>query len=216
MPSHSLPVSIFLLALGLSLAPANSALAQERTDAEPSERQLVLVLDASGSMWGQIDGEPKIRIARGVVKSLLSNWNPTIDLGLTAYGHRRERDCDDIETLIAPGRSGAGRSSAILAAIDELNPRGKSPLAAALEHAAQSISYRERAATLLLVSDGRETCGADPCETAKQLARAGVDFTAHVVGFGVSDIDAEQLRDRVEQRDSRRRRLFLSVVGDDQ
>ena len=34
----------------------------------------MLVLDASGSMWGQIDGKPKIAIAREAVGEMLDGW----------------------------------------------------------------------------------------------------------------------------------------------
>src|SRR5690606_31403545 len=44
---------------------------------------------------------------------------------------------------------------------------------------------------VILVSDGIETCVADPCAIARKLEETGVDFTAHVVGF---DLKAEELR----------------------
>lgn len=60
----------------------------------------MLVLDASGSMWGCLDGEFKIRVVCSVVEVLLEDWNPVIHLGLVVYGYCREGDCADIETLI--------------------------------------------------------------------------------------------------------------------
>ena len=82
-------------ALALCLVPAFAA-AQE-------ESKSILVLDASGSMWGQIDGVAKITIAQGVVGDLLSSLPETQALGLTAYGHRTKGDCTDIQTLVEPG-----------------------------------------------------------------------------------------------------------------
>ena len=43
---------------------------------------------------------------------------------------------------------------------------------------------------MILVSDGVETCNPDPCAAARLLEEAGIDFTAHVVGFDVSDPEA--------------------------
>ena len=51
--------------------------------------------------------------------------------------------------------------------------------------AADSLRYTENAATVILVSDGIETCNPDPCAAAQILAETGVDFTAHVIGFDV-------------------------------
>ena len=38
--------------------------------------RVILVLDASGSMWGQIDGKSKMEIAKEVVGRVVGNWKP--------------------------------------------------------------------------------------------------------------------------------------------
>src|SRR5690606_13167535 len=63
-----------------------------------SAEDVVVVYDASGSMWGQIDGVSKIEIAREVLADLVTGWSADTNLGLVAYGHRSEGDCRDIET----------------------------------------------------------------------------------------------------------------------
>ena len=70
---------------------------------EPPAPDLLLILAASGSMWGQIEGENKIVIARRVLRDLLGELDPEAQVGLVAYGHRREGDCEDVETLALPG-----------------------------------------------------------------------------------------------------------------
>lgn len=160
--------------LPLSLA------AQERPSA-------ILVLDASGSMWGQIEGEAKIEIARRVVGDLLATLPVDQPLGLTVYGHRRKGDCGDIETLALPA---PGNRAAIAEAVAGLKPKGKTPMLDAVRQAAEALRYTEEKATVILVSDGVETCDADPCATAAALEAAGVDFTAHVVGFDIEDPQA--------------------------
>jgi Ca-activated chloride channel family protein len=144
----------------------------------------ILVLDGSGSMWGQIDGVNKIVIARQVVGDLLGTLPEDLNLGLTVYGHRRKGDCSDIETVVTPG---PGTRAAISSAVNAIRPLGKTPMTDALIAAAQALRYTEEAATVILVSDGVETCNPDPCAAARALEEAGVNFTAHVVGFDVSD-----------------------------
>ena len=52
----------------------------------------------------------------------------------------------------------------------------------------------EGAASIVLVSDGVESCGKDPCEVARQLReRHGIDLVVHVVGFDVHE-GQEQLQ----------------------
>lgn len=94
----------FLLCLPLA------SLAQDRPDT-------ILVLDGSGSMWGQIDGIAKITIARDVVTQLLADIPDDQVLGLTVYGHRRRGNCTDIETVVAPNAGSSGGASAATTAI---------------------------------------------------------------------------------------------------
>jgi Ca-activated chloride channel family protein len=162
------------LAWGAPAAPA----------AESGAGRVMLVLDASGSMWGQIDGKSKIEIARGVVADMLSHWDAKTEIGLIAYGHRRKGDCADIQTLIPPGPLD---KAAFLAQVNALTPMGKTPLSQAVIDAAEALKFGEEKATVILVSDGEETCALDPCAVGTELKAKGVDFTAHVVGFDVAD-----------------------------
>ena len=168
----------FLIALAALILAAFPATAQhdERHDT-------ILVLDASGSMWGQIDGINKIVIAREVIADVLADLPEELDLGLMAYGHNRRGDCSDIEMLIEPG---PGTRGAIVDAVNSINPRGRTPMTDAVVAAAQALRYTENQATVILVSDGIETCDADPCALAAELEAAGIGFTAHVIGFDVA------------------------------
>ena len=156
-----------------------------------AEENVMLVLDASGSMWGQIDGKAKIEIAREAVDQLAVNWKPENRLGLVAYGHRRKGDCGDIETLIPVG---AADPKAVIAAVEAITPKGKTPLTAAVKQAAEQLRYTEDAATVILISDGLETCDADPCTVATSLAESGVAFRTHVIGFDLKKKEQEALR----------------------
>lgn len=143
----------------------------------------ILVLDASGSMWGQIDGVNKIVIAKDVVEGLVRGLPEQQRLGMVAYGHRKQGDCNDIETI---ADMGADRSQ-VIKKIRALSPKGKTPLSKSVQHAATELNYQKNAATVILVSDGLETCDMDPCALAKTLEQNGLDFTVHVVGFDVTE-----------------------------
>ncbi|BBK41985.1 hypothetical protein STVA_20050 [Allostella vacuolata] len=58
------------------------------------------------------------------------------------------------------------------------------PLAESLRVAAAQIPRTAEAADIILVTDGLETCEADPCAVAAGLAGEGIRIRAHVVGFG--------------------------------
>lgn len=174
-----------LLTLLFALLLPFAATAQDSTPRPDT----ILVLDASGSMWGQIDGVNKIVIAREVVADLLADFPADQNLGLVAYGHNRRGDCADIETLVQPA---PGTGPQIIDIVNSLNPRGMTPMTDAVIAAAESLRSTEQAATVILVSDGIETCNPDPCAAARVLEETGVDFTAHVIGFDVAG-EAEAL-----------------------
>ena len=160
----------------LMLAKATAVQAAERA---------IVVFDGSGSMWGQIRGKTKIEIAREVMKQSLPGWaERDVDMGLIAYGHRQKGACGDIEVLIPPKPLDVDQFSA---ALDSVSPKGKTPLTAAVRMAAEELRFTEEKATVILLSDGLETCDLDPCAVSRELEGLGVDFTAHVIGFDVAE-----------------------------
>ena len=169
----------FMLVAGL--LAATGAIAADKT---------MIVLDASGSMWGQIGGRSKIEIARDTLGTVLKSVPAGTELGLMVYGHREKGSCSDIELAVEPG---AGTQDAINAFVAGLNPKGKTPLTRSVEQAADILKYTEDKATVVLVTDGLETCEADPCALASALESKGVDFTTHVVGFGLTEEEGRQV-----------------------
>ncbi len=150
----------------------------------------VIIFDASGSMWGQINGVTKIEIARDALKNVVKEWNPSVELGLTVYGHRSKGDCNDIETIIPVGKIDKNR---VIKTVMSIKPKGKTPISRSLRKVAEEIKYTEEKATIILISDGKETCDPDPCGTAKELAKQGIDFVTHVIGFNVDKKTSQQL-----------------------
>ncbi len=188
--AHRLSAPLLCAALALPASVAAET-AQSPAAAAPAAGT-ILVLDGSGSMWGRIDGEPKISIAQRAIGTLIDALPDEAELGLALYGHRREADCADIEMAVPVA---AGAREAIRSAVAAVSPRGKTPLSDAVEAAARALDYENAAATVILVSDGRETCERDPCAVGAALEAAGAGFTAHVVGFDVADeADRAQLQ----------------------
>ncbi len=178
--------------------PTTPAIPADPADVPPpvvaqvaTAEQSMLILDGSGSMWQQIEGKTKIAIAREVVGTVVQEWPSNNQLGLMSYGHREKGSCDDIETLLNPA---AVNVDAFSHAVSEIAPKGKTPLTAAVTAAAEDLKYTENKASIILISDGEETCGFDPCAAGARLEKLGIDFTAHVISFDVPEEKSEGLR----------------------
>jgi Ca-activated chloride channel family protein len=186
MKSYWLASSLWLCATTASAAEPGSP----AVGAEPSA-SVVLVLDASSSMLGKLGKTTKMSMARDVTHELIAGWDTRLNVGLTAYGHRQSKDCKDIEAVVPLGPL---NPEAFNAAVDRLKPKGKTPLAAAIRNAAEQLGYAQRKSTIIVISDGIENCGGDPCAVAAELEKKGIEFTAHVVGLGsISAAESKQL-----------------------
>lgn len=81
MVASSIVERLGTFALGLALLAVSTS---ARSNDTHTVERAILVLDASGSMWGQVEGTPKIAIARDVIDGLLQAWNPNVELGVCA------------------------------------------------------------------------------------------------------------------------------------
>ena len=54
--------------------------------------------------------------------------------------------------------------------VESLNPTGKTPLAQAVEKAAEVLDFKTKPGTVIVLTDGEETCGGAPCDLGKMLA----------------------------------------------
>lgn len=170
------------------LAAAWACCAGQTAMADPP--RTIIVMDGSGSMWGQIDGRAKLEIARETVADVLGQLPAEQTIGLMAYGHRRKGDCTDIELMVPPASGTAGE---IARRVNSMRFLGKTPLSQAVRAAAAALNYGEEAANVVLVTDGLETCDADPCALGRDLEASGFDFTAHVIGFGLTRAEGAQV-----------------------
>ncbi len=160
-----------------------------------NDRSVQIVVDASRSMWGQIDGVSKMQIAKETLEDV-SYWLPAdIDLSLRAYGSTsasESNNCADSNLLVPFGEM---NRDGIRRAIAGLKPTGQTPIAYALNQAARDFGTLESDRIIVLVSDGIESCGGDTVQAAYALREQGI--TAHLIGFGLgnaADEDTASLR----------------------
>ncbi len=174
-----------VIGLGIALSVVSPSAARADTNT-------LFILDGSNSMWGQVEGVSKIQTAKEVLGYILGQLPPGTNTGLMSYGHNREADCTDVEILSPIGESS---SAALLGQLGRIVPKGKTPIALALETAADQFAPgTDDKNNVVLISDGVATCGRNACEVAAELAARDINLTIHVVGFDVSEEERAQLQ----------------------
>ena len=162
-----------------------------QTDNQEIPKESILIIyDASGSMWGKINDEIKHTIATEIVSKTIERLPSNQKIGLMAYGHRRKGDCSDVEFLVTTNNTS---KNTINDAIQQLKPLGKTPLARSVNEAFTNLKNNEANATIILITDGIESCEGDLCQATKNAKKSGIDFKLHIVGFGLKDEDKSSL-----------------------
>ena len=160
------------------------------------------ILDASGSMLEQIQNATKIDIAKKTLSELVNrlpqgSTEIALNVGLRVYGHSTvagdspDSRCRDTVLEIPVKGVDAGGITGRIAGI---TARGWTPIAYSLLQAKND--FPEGAGNdnvIILISDGKETCGGDPCAVARELHEAGIKVKIHVVGFDIKPEERAQL-----------------------
>lgn len=155
------------------------------------------ILDGSGSMLDSLDGKSKLAIAQDVLSSRIRTLPPGVNVGLRVYGHnipfqREEDSCADIE-LVVPLQPGG--ASVIVDWLAGMQAQGMTPMSESIRLASEDFTFEPtRRNMIVLISDGIETCGADPAEIAEALQEFGIDFKIHVIGLNVDNAARSQLQ----------------------
>ena len=150
---------------------------------------VVVVLDASGSMNDASSaGVTRLDAAKQAIRQVMPALPAGAQVGLRVYGSNvasnspKQAGCRDSTLVVPVGPLDAARFSA---AVDRVRARGWTPIGYALRQAAKDLPATG-SRTVILVSDGLDTCGTPrPCDVARDLGAAGVRTRVETVGFAL-------------------------------
>lgn len=155
-------------------------------------KNVELILDASNSMWGQIQGKAKITIAKQVLEQIINGLPDEMNVGLRLYGHRYglndKRACQDTE-LVTP--IGLIAKQQLTDAVNAISPKGKTPLVYSVLEGIKDFKDL-KGGTIVLISDGVESCDGDINSIAPALKEGGLDLQVNIVGFAIKEIEARK------------------------
>lgn len=156
-----------------------------------------LVIDASGSMNGFLGTDSKMNLVKETMKDLVSQWarfkEPPLHFGLRVFGSKHSLEanqCDDSELLFPLGDL---NPQEVIRSLEPIQAMGTNPLSFALKKAGEDLIAQNEDRVIILLTDGKDTCGQDPCVTAKQLYDQQKIIT-HVIAFDTTQADEPALR----------------------
>lgn len=167
----------------------NVSMGQGRQPAEkePPTTRILFIFDASQSMFARWQSDMRINIARTLLIELLDSLEntPNTQLALRVYGHQKRfppQDCDDSRLEIPFSDNNIFR---IKQRLRSITPRGTTPIAMSLERAQHDFPPCDNCRNIIvLITDGIEECGGDPCAVSRELQKQGIVLKPFVIGIG--------------------------------
>ena len=157
---------------------------------------VLIILDASGSMENKINGQSMMQIALDEINGLVDRLPEEVNIGLRVYGGKStdaKLSCSDIE-LLEPIAS--NNKEKVKAALNGITAKGSTPIASSLQQAANDFANFPSTSNsnfIYLISDGMETCGGNPIEEAEKLVSSNISPIINVIGFNVDGKGQTQL-----------------------
>jgi hypothetical protein len=185
-----------IIGLAGSFGEITSGSLQVMTELSPEQaavrRNLEIILDLSGSMKLPLGQTTRIAIARKMLRDVLARIPDDFNVGLRVYAHRysarQKQTCTDTELVSKIARIDRER---ILSIVDRLQPRGETPLVYSILQAPADLAP-VGGGSLVVITDGEETCGGDLVQAAQQVKSAGLPILLNIVGFTVTGKKVEQ------------------------
>ena len=170
----------------------------------PKTTRILFIFDASGSMtepWFDnkeamnTGGPNRINIAKQTMVEIVDTLKrkQNVEMALRVYGAMSplsKNDCRDSRLTVPFGYNNA---QFIKDYIKNLSPNGVTPIAYSLEQCKNDFPYDTTARNvIILITDGEESCGGDPCAIAAALQKHNVVLKPFVIGMNIDDkLDAK-------------------------
>lgn len=181
MMRHPLYLTLLtLVSFLLAMATGIPAFAQEKT-------RILFLLDASQSMRNEWKGGTKWQSACVALSEIADSVSklPNVEMGLRVFGHlypEPDRNCRDTRLEVSFDTGNAVR---IKKKLDELRPKGITPLVLTIEKAATDFGNFTGKKVLLIITDGEDACNRDICSVQIALEENNIILRPFIIGMSL-------------------------------
>lgn len=170
------------------------------------DEEVLFIVDFSNSMNKRLGYSPKVFHAIDAIRSILATSGREIKIGLRTFGvtdkpiliktnnglkFDMQVLCTATKLVLPIAKYNAEHISDRLS---DIVPQGATPIDYTLRQAVQNdFSPNSKTKHIILVTDGGENCGGDPCQYIKRLMQVRNDFLIDVIGITVDENAYSQL-----------------------
>ncbi len=159
---------------------------QKKTTPKPV--RILFVFDASKSMIARHQNSTRMDGAKNLFYRFVDSLgkDKSMQFALRMYGHTVKYppgDCKDSK-LIVP--FGPDNLALIKQKVSEAKPTGITPIEHSLTEAANDFKDNKTNNIVIIITDGIEECGGDPCKARQKLMAKGIVFKPFIIGIGLS------------------------------
>lgn len=174
---------------------------EDEVTTKQKQMNVVVLMDASGSMNGQLGNESKMDLAKAAIEKFAKDIPSDANISLITYGHvgsssksDKAASCSTIESMYPLSSYEAEKFTSSL---NSFEAKGWTPLAGAIQKAEQQLQdypAEDYSNLVYMVSDGVETCDGDPVTAAKKLQNQNINAKVNIIGFDVDNEGQQQLK----------------------
>ncbi len=162
-------------------------------------KNIVVILDASGSMNEVVSSEPKIKAAQNALDKFIATVPSDVNVALIVYGTHGSNSqsdqaisCAGIDVVYPLGPVDRANFTNTTNAIQA---KGWTPLASAIGKVQSILAGHEGEINeVILLTDGEETCGGNPITAAQGLRAVDAKTNVDIIAFAVTASDRSGLQ----------------------
>ena len=166
-----------------------ASFSQERT-------RILFLLDASLSMKNEWKGGSKWDVARTALADIADSISqvPNCEMGMRVFGHlypEPDKNCHDSRLEI---RIDTGNVKAIKRKLDEIRPKGITPLVYSIEKTVGDFGGVPAKNILIVITDGEDACDRDPCSVSLMLQKNNIILRPFIIGMALQAKNFEEMQ----------------------
>lgn len=153
----------------------------------PKKTRILFLLDASGSMLAKWETSQRWLVAKTMLARMADSLDSykNLEVALRVYGHQTPvnlKNCKDTKLEVP---FAAHNSDNIKKKLQQITPKGNTPITYSLQQSANDFPQDPNSRNVvIIITDGLESCGGDPCATSQALQKKRVFLKPFIIGLG--------------------------------